>query len=85
MQPRTRVFGSALEPRIAESDFFSVSNIEVPQRGLVVFEVRLWISYLLSGSGQVLVDFSSGSFELRNPYLALSIGRTFPPHFPVLL
>jgi hypothetical protein len=77
------IWASVQEREIVEFDFFSVSNIEVPPRGSVVFQVSLLSSYSFNGSGETLVDFWSGSFLLSSQYLSLSIGRPPIPHpFP---
>src|SRR5262249_54125278 len=71
--------GDTKEASIVAANHFSVSNIEIPPRGSIVFEVSLLSTYLFNGSGKILVDFASGSFELISAYMSLSIGR---PQFP---
>src|SRR5262249_32775278 len=81
------VGGDTKEASIVAANHFSVSNIEIPPRGSIVFEVSLLSTYLFNGSGKILVDFASGSFELISAYMSLSIGRPqFPrPPFPMPL
>jgi hypothetical protein len=80
------VFGHAWEPTIGEADSFFVSNMEVPPRAWVVFEVYMFSEHRFFGTGETRVAFGGyPTWELRNPYLAVSFspsGFHFPHPFP---